>query len=239
MTETSGAPEAPTGPTGGAQPPAPPSPPAPPAARPDRYPITYEADYAAERDRVTTFFRLLLAIPWVIVAIVYAIGSLFVTIVAWFALLILGRYPEALFNYNLGFLRYTTRVASWVGLQTDQWPSFGFGEDPDYPVRLFLDRPERQSRLKVLFRVLLAIPALFMSMIIGYIQGGAAIVSWFSIVFRGYQPRKAHDAFSYAYTYLARVHAYVGTPTYYVPIGGLLTDEYPPLGEEGWERSKG
>ncbi len=234
--ETPGAPETPMGP-GGAQPPAPPPP--PPPAVPGGHPVTYEADFVDDRDRLTTFFRLLLAIPWVIVALIYAIGSLVVTVIAWFALLILGRYPDSLFNYNLGFLRYTTRVQSWVGLQTDEWPPFGMGEHPEYPVRVDVVQPDRQSRLKVLFRAILAIPALFLTIFVGSIQGGAAIVSWFSIVFRGYQPRMAHDAFSYAYTFLTRVHAYVGTPTYYVPIGGLLTDAYPPVGDEGWERSHG
>lgn len=202
--------------------------------------MTYEADYPVVRNRWTVGFRLLLGIPWIIVGFVYAIGSFVVTIIAWFALLFTARYPDAFFNYNLGFLRYTTRVASWLGLQTDDWPPFDMRENPDYPVRVFVDRPERQSRVNVLFRIILGIPAAFMAALVGGIEGGAAVVSWFSIVFRGYQPRKVHDAFTYAYTYAARVHAYYGWPVsaaYYVPIGGLMTDAYPPVGEEGWQRA--
>ena len=202
------------------------------------HPVTYEADYAEDRDRLTTFFRLLLAIPWLIVFIVYAIGSVFVTIVAWFALLITARYPNALRRYNTGFVQYHVRVFSWIGLQTDEWPTFSLGDDETYAVRLNIVAPERQSRLKVLFRLILAIPAIFMSIAFGLIQAGAALVSWFSIVFRGYQPEAAHEAFSYAFTFASRMYAYYGYTVYYLPLGGLLVDEYPPLGDDGYERAQ-
>jgi hypothetical protein len=202
------------------------------------HPVTYEADYAEDRDRPTTFFRLLLAIPWFIVFIVYAIGSLFVTIIAWFTLLITARYPDALRRYNTGFLQYHVRVFSWVGLQTDEWPPFRLGDDDTYPVRVNVVAPDRQSRLKVFFRGLLALPAIFMSLPLGLIQGGAALLSWFSIVFRGYQPEAAHEAFTYAFTYATRLYAYYGYTVYYLPLGGMLVDDYPPLGDDGYDRAQ-
>lgn len=202
------------------------------------HPVTYEADYAEDRDRLTTFFRILLGIPWYIVFIVYAIGSLFVTVVAWFALLILGRYPEPLRRYNTGFVQYHVRVFSWVGLQTDEWPPFSLGDDDTYPVRVNIVAPESQSRLKALFRIILAIPAIFMSIGLGLVQAGAAFVSWFAIVFRGYQPEAAHDAFTYAFTYATRMYAYYGYTVYYLPLGGLLVDDYPPLGDDGYARAQ-
>jgi uncharacterized protein DUF4389 len=203
------------------------------------HPVTYEADYAEERSRLTTFFRIILAIPWLIVFIVYIIGSLFVTIAAWLSLLVIARYPEPLRKFNTGFLRFHVRLISWLGLQTDEWPPFGFGEEPSYPVRIKVVAPERQSRAKVLFRLILAFPAVFMGFVVGLIQGGAAAVSWFSIVFRGYQPRAVHDAFSYAFTYATRLYAYYGFNVYYyIPVGGLLVDEYPPLGDDGYARAK-
>jgi hypothetical protein len=58
------------------------------------YPIAYQADYVRERNRLTTFFRLILAIPWIIVAYIYEIAVAVVVIIAWFALVILGRYPQ-------------------------------------------------------------------------------------------------------------------------------------------------
>jgi Domain of unknown function (DUF4389) len=203
------------------------------------HPVTYEADYAEERNRWTVFFRIILAIPWLIAFLIYTIASLFVTIAAWFALLLMARYPQPLRNFNTGFLRFHVRLFSWIGLQTDEWPPFGFSEEPSYPVRVNVEAPERQSRAKTLFRLILAFPAVVMAAVMGLIQAAAAMVSWFSIVFRGYQPRAAHDAFSYAFTFQTRLYAYYGYIVYYyLPVGGLLVDEYPPLGDDGYARAK-
>jgi hypothetical protein len=94
------------------------------------YPVTYEADYVRERDRLTTFFRLILAIPWLIVATIYSVAVFFTVLAAWFALLFTGRYPEGLYSFNSGALRFFMRVSGWFSLQTDPWPPFGFGADP-------------------------------------------------------------------------------------------------------------
>ena len=202
------------------------------------HPVTYEADYKEEHNRWTTGFRLILAIPWLIIFVIYAIASLFVTIIAWFALLITARYPSWAREFNTGFIRYYVRLGSWVGLQTDEWPPFGIGEDATYPVRINIVVPERQSRLKVLFRLFLAIPAIVVGFAMGLIQGGAAVVSWLSIVFRGYKPRAAHDAFTFAFTYATRLYAYYGVSVQYAAVGGLLVDDYPPISEEGYRRSE-
>src|ERR1700751_3324031 len=85
------------------------------------YPITYEADYLRERNRLTTFFRLILAIPWIIVAYVYEIAVFAVAVIAWFALVILGRYPQWAYDFNAGALRFFVRAFAWMFLQTDQF----------------------------------------------------------------------------------------------------------------------
>jgi hypothetical protein len=188
------------------------------------YPVSYEADYTRERNRLTTFFRLILAIPWLIVAFIYLIGALVVTIIAWFALVILGRYPEWAYNFNSGVLRYFARVYAWTYLQVDPWPPFGFSPDPTYPVRVqFAPRPERQSRLKALFRLILAIPILVLAYLMSILHNGAAFVSWLTIVFRGYQPAGVHNALLFTNAWFTRAYAYA-----YL----LLRDEYPPVGDE-------
>jgi Domain of unknown function (DUF4389) len=185
------------------------------------YPVTYEADYVRERDRLTTFFRLILAIPWFIVAIIYSIAVFFTVIAAWFALLFTGRYPDGLYNFNSGALRFFMRVNGWFSLQTDAWPPFGFGDEPAYPIRVQIaPRAASQDRLKTLGRIILAIPLLFVSFGIGYVQQGAAFVAWLTIVFRGYQPKNVHDALGYALDWNTRAGAYLL----------LLRDEYPPVG---------
>jgi Domain of unknown function (DUF4389) len=188
------------------------------------YPVSYEADYTRERNRLTTFFRLILAIPWLIVAFIYMIAALVVTIIAWFALVILGRYPESAYNFNSGVLRYIARFYAWAYLQVDPYPPFGFSPDPTYPVRVqFAPRPERQSRLKALFRLILAIPIFVLAYLMSILHNGASFVAWLTIVFRGYQPAGVHNALLFTNSWFTRAYAYA-----YL----LLRDEYPPVGDE-------
>lgn len=187
------------------------------------YPITYEVDYNREPNRLTTFFRLLLAIPWLIVGYIYAIAGIFTWIAAWFALLFTGRYPQGLYNFNSGVLRYFTRINSYVALLTDQFPPFGLSPDPTYPVRLQVaPRAEKQSRLKVFFRLILFLPLIIVAYAMNTLHTGAVFVSWLTIVFRGYQPAGAHNALVFTTAWQARIGGYIG----------LLTDVYPPVGDE-------
>ncbi|HWW67877.1 MAG TPA: DUF4389 domain-containing protein, partial [Solirubrobacterales bacterium] len=64
------------------------------------YPISYEADFNPTPNRWTTFFRVILAIPWIIVLYVYLILVIFTHLFAWVAVVILGRYPKWLYNFN-------------------------------------------------------------------------------------------------------------------------------------------
>jgi hypothetical protein len=187
------------------------------------YPVHYEADFQSEQNRATTFFRLILAIPWLIVAYVYEIAALFTQVVAWFAVLFTGRYPEGLYKLNSGFVRYRIRVLAWLYLQTDEWPPFGISDDPTYPIRVDVGpREERQSRLKVFFRIILAIPMLILVYAIGYIHTFLGVLAWLTIVFRGYLPEGANNAMTFCNSFYTRVYGYLA----------LLTDVYPPVGEE-------
>lgn len=193
------------------------------------YPITYEADFNPTPSRGTTFFRLLLAIPWLIVAVFWGLLFAFTHLFAWVALIILGRYPEWLYNFNAGVLRFSIRVTAWLYLQTDEWPPFGLSDDPNYPIRVNVpaNPPERQSRLKALFRIILALPvAIVLSYGTSYIQLLAGLVAWLTIVFRGYLPEGIFNMMSFINGFHTRVLAYIA----------FLTDSYPPI---GIERGKG
>ncbi len=187
------------------------------------YPVSYEADYLKERNRLTTFFRLIVAIPWLIASIFYGLAALVVIIIAWFALVILGRYPQGMYDFVGGFLRFSMRVNAFISLQTDAWPPFGFGEEPDYPVRIRIAPPAaNQSRLKAFFRVILAVPLFVMSAIFSYLLQYVAIAAWVTIVFRGYQPAGIHNAIAFTNGWIARANSYIY----------LMRDEYPPVGDE-------
>ncbi len=122
------------------------------------YPVSFAADYVERRSRLTTFFRIILAIPHIIVLYVYGIVAYIGVIIAWFAIVITGRYPEGLYNFVAGFVRYATQVIAYVTLLTDVYPPFGPG-GVDYPIRMTFAGPLPQySRLKTFFRFILAIP---------------------------------------------------------------------------------
>jgi hypothetical protein len=188
------------------------------------YPVNYEADFKPAPNRWTTFFRPILAIPWMIVAVFWGILFIFTHVLAWIAIIILGRYPQWLFDFNGGVVRFVVRTSSWTYLQTDEWPSFGLADDSSYPVRIRIaPRPERQSRLKALFRLVLALPiAIVVSYGSRFVLLGFFVVAWLTIVFRGYMPQAVHNGLAYVNGLDARVYGYIA----------FLTDEYPPVGEE-------
>ncbi|HEU4738843.1 MAG TPA: DUF4389 domain-containing protein [Solirubrobacterales bacterium] len=187
------------------------------------YPVQYEADFNPEPNRWTTFFRPLLAIPWIIVAAFWGILFIFTHLFAWVAVVILGRYPHWLYEFNSGVIRFGVRTGAWIYLQTDEWPPFGLSDDPNYPIRVNIaPAAASQSRLKAFFRLLLALPMLIVSYAVNYMHVWVAAIAWLTIVFRGYQPEGVNNALTFVNSFYARLYGYVA----------ILTDDYPPIGEE-------
>ena len=107
-------------------------------------------------NRWTTFFRLLLAIPWFIVAIFWLILFAFTHFFAW----VPSSSSGATRSGSTTSLRHRSLPGPGLGLvylQTDVWPPFGLSDDPSYPIRVnFAPPAERQCRLKAFFRIILA-----------------------------------------------------------------------------------
>ena len=89
------------------------------------YPASMEiVDPTGPRDRLTVAVRLLLAIPHFIVLVFIFVGWGIVTIIAWFAILFTGSYPEGFHNFSVGALRWLLRVEAYVLLMVDEYPPF-------------------------------------------------------------------------------------------------------------------
>lgn len=207
-----------------AQPIPPPPPPPPPAAGPSPggYPIDYDVDFVSERSRLSVFFRIILVIPWLILSVIYELIGGVLLFIAWFALLFVGHYPQRLYDWNSGILRFYARMAGFAYLATDVFPPIGWADDAGKAQRVAIGpRAESQSRLKVFFRVILALPLFVISYGLNYLLMGAVFATWLTVVFRGYQPRGLHDAIVFSLKWHVRVGGYIG----------LLTDVYPPVGD--------
>ncbi len=188
------------------------------------YPVSYAADYAAEgRNRLTTFFRSFVAIPWLIVAYLYGIGSSIVTVLAWFAMVFTGRYPQQLYDFNGGYLRMVNRVNGFHYLLTDEYPPFGGAEEPGYPIRIGVPEPlDAYSRAKAFFRLIIGIPVMILAFVQAIILGVVTLIAWFAILFTGKHPEGLFNPARSAAAYLTRSSAYFL----------LLTEDWPPFSLE-------
>jgi hypothetical protein len=101
----------------------------------DRYPPFGDAAYPASltfadteraRSRLTVGFRLILIIPHMIVVGLLSIAWWVTSCVAWFAILITGNYPNGLYNFGVGVLRWFIRVEAYLLLLVDEYPPFSF-----------------------------------------------------------------------------------------------------------------
>jgi hypothetical protein len=184
------------------------------------YPVTYEVEYVEQRSRLSTFFRLILAIPWFIVQIFWGIVAIVCVVIAWFAIVFTGRYPEGLYNGVSMALRFGTRMNGFALLMTDAFPPFGGEENPEYPVRLKIGPPLAEySRVKTLFRIILIIPIVIVLYFVQLVSRAISVLAWLVIVVTGKLPRGLFDVMRFTLAYEARASAY----------HLLVTETYPPF----------
>jgi Domain of unknown function (DUF4389) len=182
------------------------------------HPIGLVVDDDLRRNRLTVFFRLLLAIPQAIWLAVWGIAAYAAWIVAWFAALVLGRVPDGLHGFLARYARATTHLYAYVLLLADPWPPFG-GQPGTYPVDLRVDPAAPQSRLSVFFRLLLAIPALVLSYVFRLVNQLVAVLGWFYCLALGHMHEGMRDLSAWMLRYELQTYAYLG----------LLTSRYPSL----------
>ena len=98
----------------------------------DQYPsttdsqaLTLEAELSPSLNRFLPLVKWLLAVPHYIVLVFLAMAAVVVTVIAWFAILITGRYPRGMFDFVVGVGRWAWRVTAYVSLlSTDRYPPF-------------------------------------------------------------------------------------------------------------------
>jgi hypothetical protein len=207
-----------------------------------RQSLRLDGELAPQLSRGLWLVKWLLVIPHVIVLFFLWIAFAVVTVVAFFAILFTGRHPRGIFDFKLGVMRWSWRVAfySYSALGTDRYPPFTLGEVPDYPARLDVEYPQELSRGLVLVKWwLLALPHY---VIVGVFAGGAlagfnaagdhagwssgggligllVLIAGVVLLFTGRYPRGIFDFVMGMNRWVFRVAAY----------GTLMTDAYPPF----------
>jgi hypothetical protein len=170
----------------------------------------------AQQDRLTVLVRIILAIPHLIVLWALGIAAEVVVIICWFAALFMGRLPDSLAEFLAGYLRWASRFYSYLFLLTDKYPPFELG-DAEYPVRVLI-RPGRLNRLAVFFRLILAIPAYILAVLVLYgMETLVMFVTWLIVLIAGRMPRSLHEAIAAGTRYHIRLYGYLF----------LLTGTYP------------
>ena len=177
------------------------------------YPIRLEVDYPEHQSRWSVLFRFPLSIPVLIFASLLHSG---VALAIWAAILVSGRIPIWLFDFQVAVNRWQLRAVGYTLILTGDYPPF----EGDYAIRYEAQYPERVSRWRlVIWKFITSIPHFFVLFFLGLTLVVVMPISWFAVLSTGRFPQRLHDYVSGILRWGARVQAYVLS----------LTDEFPPF----------
>jgi hypothetical protein len=202
------------------------------------YPVSVAARLDEPLSRWLWLVKWFLAIPhWIVLSLLWTAFTV-LTVVALFAVVITGRYPRGIFDFNVGVLRYSWRVVFYAtgAIGTDRYPPFTLGA-PEYPAELDVPYPEHLSRWKALVKWwLFALPhvailaGLYGAWNVTWTWGDAQVqppgvvtvlvlVAGVMLAATGRYPREVFRLVVGIHRWLYRVIAYAA----------LMRDEYPPF----------
>jgi Domain of unknown function (DUF4389) len=202
------------------------------------YPVSVHLEQSlTKRNRLTTAFRLILAIPHLILVGGAGLGvassgdsrstvgseggllgavAVVLAIVSWFTIVIAGTHIIGIRQFTSFYLRWRVRALAYLMLLEDPYPPFG---DAPYPAFIEVDDPGSRNRLAVALRLLVALPHLIVVAFVLLAWAFTTIAAWFIILFTGSYPQGLHDFGVGALRWRLRVEAYLL----------LMVDEYPPF----------
>lgn len=185
------------------------------------YPVELVGYYEERPNRFLWLIKWLLVIPHSVVLWLFSLPTILTIPLSWLIVVIIGRYPSLLWAYHAGLLRWNWRVDfySYGAGATDRYPPFSFESRDDYPADIYIDYPERSSRLTALFRWLLAIPHWIIVYFLDLIAGLLVFFALLVLLFTGRYPESMFLIIMSMNQWMYRVSAY----------SALLVDQYPPF----------
>lgn len=177
------------------------------------YPVTLEVDYPERQSRWKGLLRVFLVIPLFIFLNLLGGGM---ALAIWAAILVRGRIPRWLFDFQVAYNRWQVRFGSYFLLLTDQYPPF----EGDYPIRYEVRYPERLSRWKLIFwKGITSVPHFIVLALLALTLLAVVPIGWFALLFAGRFPRGLHQYVAGVLRWGVRVDAYFFS----------LTDDFPPF----------
>lgn len=187
----------------------------------DAYPVGLTIAYPEEpRNRLTTFFRPIVAIPIMLVQwLLSSYGNGFVVLTTLLMILFRRKYPRWWFDWNVQLLRFQTRGFAYLLLLGDDYPA----TDDEQRVVLRIEYPNAEADLNrwlPLIKWLLALPHYIVLSFLWFAVAVVTVIAWFAILFTGRYPRGLFDFAVGVNRWTVRVFAYAFL---------LTTDRYPPF----------
>ena len=182
--------------------------------------VNYDVRYTEDRNRLTTAFRIILAIPHLIVMGVWGYLAELLAVIQWFVILFTGKRNEGMFKLQNQWLGYASRVIGYYSLMFDPYPPFGT-EEGATGVTYGLRYEEPANRLTNGLRFIWAIPAMLILAVLAIGAYVVGIISWFAIVITGKHPRGMFDFMLKVLRFAVQTYAYMF----------LMTDTYPKFGD--------
>jgi hypothetical protein len=185
------------------------------------YPVTLTGDLSSPPSRWQWIFKWLMLIPHYIALYFLGIAAFVVTVIAFFSILFTGKYPRSLFDFAVGYWRWSWRVGfyGYSALGTDMYPPFTL-DKAQYPADIDIQYPEKLSQGLVLVKWwLLAIPHYFIIYALNIVQEVLLLVIAIILLFTGQYPPDLFKFIMGINRWVYRVYAYAF----------LMTDEYPPF----------
>ncbi len=181
------------------------------------YPARFDVTYRDRSDRLTVFFRLLLAIPIAILVTLISYTVRFLSFAVALMLLFRNRYPRPWFEWGLYVQQFTYRLTAYAFLLTDPYPSTTDAQD----VITEADLEEgRLGRAMPLIKWFLAIPHYIVLFFLGIAVFAVTVIAWLAILITGRYPQGLHSFVVGFHRWSWRVNAYAIL---------LSTDRYPPF----------